>query len=139
MSITVALRRHLLQSCAIAFVAVGVLIGLPIIHAVSADLTPTATPDRAVPVLWGIVLLNLLSGTMVWMAARRPAWAKSAIMLPGLACLLFGIALSDAGIAYYGEGAAMRAAAILLFICSAANVIGGAIAIATASMRQATA
>ena len=101
-------------------------IAAAVLPAVVADAFQAATPERAVPVLWGIATANLLLALWYFaigterlcnLAVTRLAWVIGLIL-----SLLFTAPLLDAAFAYWSHGQSMHVASIALFGC----VVGGA-------------
>ena len=131
-------RRSLL-TCAALLVAVALVVAAGVVPPVKADTSPHATPQRAVPVFWGIVVLNLLVATsLVFIAIRATDRSGlSPIVLGSLAFLAFASAcfLAAPAFGYRAHGPAMQTACILLFLCSAAEFLAAVLVSTTALLR----
>ncbi len=130
---------RMLLVCAVVFVIVALMLTLGVIPSVETDTYPGATSEIAVPAFWVNIGLNLLSAlTLFFIATKskgRSGISTSVLVIAGLIILLLGLALADAASAYQKHGPSMQSASILLFICAAADFIGGAVVITTAFLR----
>lgn len=131
--------RRALFACAAVFAAVVLGLALGVIPSVQADTTPGANPEAAVPILWVISGLHFLAAFIPIIVATRSGArsmiSTSVLVVLGLVVLLFGFALADAGRAYRAEGPSMHFASTLLFLCAAADYLGGALVIAAPFLR----
>lgn len=131
--------QRTLLVCAVVFVIVALVLALGVIRPVKTDTYPGVTPDRAVAAFWVNIGLNLLSAlTLFFIAIRSKVFiwiSKSVLIIVGIIVLLLGIALADAASAYLSHGPSMQSASILLFICAAADFLGGALVVTTAFLR----
>jgi len=136
MKVSLLFCRRMLLVCAVLFVTVALAVALGVIQPVKADTSPGATPERAVPAFWVNVGLNLLAAvTLVFIAIwskGRSRISTSVLVVLGFVALLFAYALTDAALAYQSSGPSMQAVSILLFFCSAADFLAGALAVTTA-------
>jgi quinol-cytochrome oxidoreductase complex cytochrome b subunit len=135
MNIKLRICRNLLLAAAALLVLVSLVVAVFVIPVVRAYSSPSASPQNAVPAFWAAIGLSLLAAVVlesIGMRARRRT-KFSTILLIILAVLVFllAFALSDAALAYRAEGPAMRTAAILLFLCSAAELAGALLVAAT--------
>ncbi len=139
MKFKLLIYRRMLLVCAVVFVIVALVLALGVIPPVKADTYPGVTPERAVAAFWVNISLNLLSALTLFFIAIRSkgrSWiSTSVLVIAGLIVLLLGLALADAASAYQKHGPSMQFASILLFICAAADFLGGALVVTTAFLR----
>jgi len=123
-------RRILLTSAGL-FVAVALVVAAGVILPVKADIFPYAAPQRAVAAFWGNIAFNLLAATvLVFIALRATGRSRLSTTVLGLLvslALLLAIALTDAAFAYQTHGVAMQTVPILLFLCSATDLLTAAL------------
>ncbi len=97
-----------------------------VLPAVVADAFPAATPERAVPVLWVLIVANLVLALWHFTISgghfRVVANAKLVWLIGPIFSLFVVAPLVDAAFSYWSQGQAMHVASIALFGC----VIGGA-------------
>jgi len=128
-------RRSLL-TCAALLVAVALVVAAGVVPPVKADTFLLATPQRAVPVFWWIVALDLLAATLLVFIAIRATDRRglSTTVLGLLAFLAFLLAcgLTGPAFGYREHGPAMQTACILLFFCSAAEFLAAMLLSTTA-------
>ncbi len=135
MIVSLRFCRSFLLICAALLVAVALVLAAGVIPPVKAATFPGATPESAVPAFWVNVVLSLLTATVLGFIAIRTK-GRSRISTTGLVLLAFlvlllAFALVDAAFAYNSEGPTMQTAAILLFICSAADLLAAVLVITT--------
>jgi len=139
MTVSLLFCRRMLLVCAGLFVTVALVVALGVIPPIKAATFPGATPESAVPAFWVIIGLSLLAAvTLVFIAtwSKGRSWISTSVLVVlGLVVLLFGIALTDAALAYLPAGPSMKTASILLFFCSAADFLAGALVVTTAFLR----
>ena len=128
-------RLVLLVCCMLlAAAAVGVAVG--VIPAMWSDPFPGATPGKAVPVFWGVVVVHILAAADLLFFFLRSAIhrGRSSAICSTLAPIAILLALSLAGPAcgFWVHGPAMRAADNLLFGCAAADLLAGALLVISA-------
>ena len=99
------LPRGILRTASVLVFSVAVAIAAVVIPPVGRDTTPGATPDRAVPALEVLALLNVYSGVAFLMAkstktglASRPIGAVTALLT-----IAMGAILAAAGSASFGH------------------------------------
>ena len=128
-------RRLALTSAAL-LVVVALVVAAGVIPLVKADTHPGAMPQKAVPAFWFNVGLNVLGAAVLGLLAIRTTGRspRTTIVLGlwAFVALLLAIALIDAASAYGGHGPAMRTATILLFFCSAVEILAAVLIIVTA-------
>lgn len=131
-------RRSLLANAAL-LILVALVIGGSVIPAVKTDAFPLATPERAVPAFWINAGLNVLAGTaLVFIAMRskgRSAPSTTVLSVVAFVCFLLGAALVDAAYAFSKHGPGLQTATMLLFICSAADILAAILVLITALLR----
>jgi hypothetical protein len=136
MIVSLRFCRSSLLTCAALLIAVALVVAAGVIPPVKADTFPGATPEGAVPAFWGCVVLSLLAATVLGFIAIRTKGRSSLsttfLVLLAFLVLLLAFALTDAAFAYHSEGPAMQTAAILLFLCSAADLLAAVLVITTA-------
>ena len=131
-------RRILLISC-VLLAGVALVLAAGVIPSVKTDQFRGATPQRAVPVFWFMIAVNLLA----ILALARTAFLEvhsswSWRVLTGavaMMILLFAFALMDGAFAYFGHGPEMRAVSILMFFCAGCDVIAGVLALIAAFLK----
>ena len=127
--------RRILLVCSVVFVIVAIVLISGVIPSVKADNFPGATPEKAVSAFWVNVGLNLLLAVTILFIAvksKERQWiSKSGLIITGIIILLLGLALLDAASAYLKHGPSMQSASILLFICSASDLLAGIMLIIT--------
>ena len=130
--------RRFLMVGAVVMISVALVLALGVIQPVQAEVARGATPEKAVVAFWVNIGLNVVSALVLFscaVSARGLGWtSKSTLIFVGLVVMLLGFALADAGSAYLSHGPAMHSASIILFICSAADILAGALVIGTAIM-----
>jgi len=135
--------RSLLAACAALVVVVALVVAVGVIPQVRVANVPDISPESAVPAFWVSVGLHLLAALVLVLTATlskgRSRISTSVLVVTGIAILLFGFVLSDAALAFREAGPSMRTVTMLLFGCVAADVLAGALTIATAFLRPARA
>jgi hypothetical protein len=135
--------RFLLAVCAALVVVVALVVAVGVIPQVRVADVPDISPESAVPALWVSVGLNVLAALVLALTATlskgRSKISTSVLVVTGIAILLFGFLLSDAALAFREAGPSMRTVTTLLFLCVAADVLAGALTLATAFLRPARA
>ncbi len=123
-------RIGVVASCLAIILIAGV------IPPVKADTYQFATPDRAVPAFWVIVVFNLLAAVVLGSNAIRATVRSRRLLLNfgmlAFIVLLFALGLTDAACALRGHGPDMQTASALLFLCVAADVLAALLTFATA-------
>jgi len=103
-------RRFILTGAAL-LVGVALIVAAGVIPPVTADTYPSATPERAVPALWVIVVLHILVATvLVFIAIRTTGRSRLPTIVLGFLAFLtivLGYAFTDGAFAYRGHGPAM--------------------------------
>jgi len=131
--------RRMLLVCAAVFVVVGIALALGVIPPVKADPYPGAAPKTAAAAFWVNIGLNLLAAfTLFFIAMRsksRSGLSTSILVIAGFIVFLLGLALVDAASAFLNHGPPLRSAVIVLFICAAFDLLGGALVVTTAFLR----
>ncbi len=122
--------KRLLLVCAVLFALVVAVVALVVVPAVESDVSPNASPGRAVPAFWVNVGLNLLLAVVcvavaVWTKIRRPS-STAILVVVAIVALLLGLALIDAAFAFRSHDSIMRNTPALLFVCAAADMVAGA-------------
>ena len=138
MTTPIRFRRLLLVSC-ILLLGVALVLAVEVIPAVKTDHFRWATPQRAVPVFWFMIAVNLLASAALARTAflevhagwgwRILTWAVAAVVL------LFALALADGGHAYFGHGPEMLQASVCMFFGASCDVIAGALAVIAAFLQ----
>lgn len=123
--------RLILLTSAGLFVAVALVVAVGVIPPVKADIFPAATPQRAAVAFWVNVAFDILAATvLVFISLRttgRSRLSTTALGLVVFLALLLALALTDAGFAFRGHGPAMQTVPILLFLCSAMDLLTAAL------------
>ncbi len=131
-------RRRLIAGSIIA-VAVALVLATTVIPPVRQSTSPDITPDTAVPAFWVVAGLHLLAAAallLTSMVSRARRWTSTSVLvIAGIALLIFGVTLIDAAFAVRAAGPSLRLVAVLLFLCTAADALAGALALATAFLR----
>jgi hypothetical protein len=129
------LSRIFLLACSALLALAALVVALFVIPLVKVDPSPGATPQAAVPAFWVSIGLSLLAAAILVSIAmrtrRRRRLLTAGLIFLAMLVFLLAFALSDAAFAYQGEGPAMRTAATLLFACTAADLLGMLLVIAT--------
>ena len=118
----------------ILYVATGLVIMVVLIIAfyiiphVKADTSPTATPERAVPAFWVVVLIQLLNVAAliysIMFSHREGHFENGFLVTAGVVMILSSLILIDAATASLGDPD-LQGAAIFLFICIGFDFIAG--------------
>lgn len=128
-------RRSLLAGAGL-LVVVALVVAAVVIPQVRIEASRGGTPEKAVTAFWINVGFALLSALALFVAAIRlevAGWiSRVVLILVGLVVLFLGIACIDAAFAYIKHNPDMRSGSILLFICGAADLLVGVVAVATA-------
>jgi len=131
MKVSLKFCRRILLTSAGLFVAVALVVAAGVIPPVKADIFPSATPQRAVAAFWGNIAFDLLAATLlVFIALRATGRSRLSTTVLGLLAslaLLLAFALTDAAFAFQTHGPAMQTVPILLFLCSAADLLTAAL------------
>ncbi len=131
--------RLMLTVCVVLVVVVAVVLAGGVIPPVRDSAAPGISPEDAVPAFWMAVGLHLLAALVLVLIATlsksRNRISTSGLVVTGIAVLLLGFVLSDAALAFREAGDSMQAVTTLLFVCVAADVSAGALAITTAILR----
>ena len=121
--------RRMLLVCALLCFAVAAVLAIGVIQPVKDEVLRGATPERAVQAFWVNIILNLLTSMALVVIAfwsKGRSWPSTSVLVVcGLAALLLGITLFDAGTAYRSHGPTMQTASVILFFCAAADVLAG--------------
>jgi hypothetical protein len=130
--------RILIISC-VLLVGVALVLAAGVVPSVKTDHFRGATPERAVPVFWFMIVVNLLA---TWLLARTAILkvhaGRSWRVLTGLTAivvLLFAVGLTDGAFAYSGHGPDMLLTSVRMFFCAACEIIAGALALTAAFLR----
>jgi hypothetical protein len=112
-----------------------------VIPSAKTDTFPTATPERAVPVLWIIALLLAAFASVQWYFFSAPERLRNVGpkgLLVAMACLLLliGLAQVDGAIAYRGHGPHMHLASVMMFATSGICIIDGLFSILAVIMKS---
>lgn len=133
------LANRLLLVCAILFLLVALVVALKVIPAVSADISPNAVPERAVPPFWVNVGLSVLLAASCGAVAFRSKgrdWISTTILVVfGIVALLLGLALVDAASAFRSHEMLAQGTSLFLFFCAAVDLLAGALVIVLAYRR----
>ncbi|MCX6253699.1 MAG: hypothetical protein NTV31_04390 [Bacteroidia bacterium] len=109
-------------------IMVVLLIVFYIIPQVKADISPTATPERAVPAFWVIVLIQLLIVAAliysIMFSHREGHFENGFLVTAGVVLILLSLILIDAASASLSMPE-LRSTAIFLFICIGFDFIAG--------------
>ena len=139
MKANLLLSRRLLLICAAVFVIVALVLMLGVIRPVKDELARGGTTENAVLGFWINIILNFISALALFLIAIRSkgrSWiSTSLLVIAALVVLLLGLALLDAASAYRGHGLPMRSATIIIFICAAADILGGFLVVITMFLR----
>jgi uncharacterized membrane protein len=139
MKVSSLIYRRMLFVCAAVFVTVALVLALGVIHPVRLEALRGATPEKAVTAFWiniGFTFLSALIVVFIAIKSKVRSWiSTSVLVIVGFIFLLLGLALVDAASAYQSHGPSMQSASILLFICAAADLIGGALVVTTTFLR----
>ena len=131
MKVSLKFCRRILLTSAGLFVAVALVVAAGVIPPVKADIFPSATPQRAVAAFWGNIAFDLLAATaLVFIAIRATGRSRLSTTVLGFLAplaLLLAFALTEAAFAFQTQGPAMQTVPILLFLCSAADLLTAAL------------
>jgi energy-converting hydrogenase Eha subunit H len=135
--------RSLLAACAALVVVVALVVAVGVIPQVRVANVPDISPESAVLAFWVSVGLHVLAALVLALTATlskgRSKISTSVLVVTAIAILLLGFLLSDAALAFREAGPSMRTVTTLLFLCVAADVLAGALTLATAFLRPARA
>lgn len=139
MSKPLPFSSSLLASAAL-LLATALALTLGVIPRVKIDPFHGATPERAVPVLWGLSGCQVVAALVLALLASQPpphgfGWRFLTGFL-GVLVLLWAGALLDGAFAYWGHGPFMRPPAILLFACTAASLLASILVLVRAFSRR---
>jgi hypothetical protein len=115
-----------LLACAAVLFMVNLVVAAGVIPPTGADTFPKATPANAVPVLWGVVGLNLfLMVDLMWIGMRaggglRPS--QGSLGFAGFLVFILALGLTPT-VTFLQHGPAMRMAAVLGGLCAAAQFV----------------
>ena len=133
------LANRLLLVCAILFLLVAFVVALRVIPAVSADISPNAVPERAVPPFWVNVGLSVLlaasCGAVAFRSKGRDRISTTILVVLGIVALLLGLALVDAASAFRSHEMLAQGTLMFLFVCAAVDLLSGALVIVVAYRR----
>ena len=133
------LANRLLLVCAILFLLVALVVALKVIPAVSADISPNAVPERAVPPFWVNVGLSVLlaasCGAVAFRSKGRDRISTTILVVFGIVALLLGLALVDAASAFRSHEMLAQGTSLFLFFCAAVDLLTGALVIVLAYRR----
>ena len=140
MKINILFYKRMLLVAAILFVIVALVIALGVIPPVKADTYPGVNHEKVTVAFWVNIGLNLLIALTLFFVANRVkerSWKSTSVLITaGILVLLLGLTLADAASAYQKHGPSMQSASILLFICAAADLLGGALVVTTAFIQH---
>ena len=130
-----ACRRFILIGAAL-LVGVALALAVAVIPSVVADPHPSAMPEKAVPALWVAAGFRILVAIVLALIAMRTtgrSWLSTILLgLLALSVAFSGYLLTTAALAFRGHGPPMQTATILLFICSAADLLAAGLVAAAA-------
>ncbi|MCJ7526443.1 MAG: hypothetical protein MUP71_14655 [Candidatus Aminicenantes bacterium] len=133
MTVNLKSHRRILLAGAVLFAVVAFVVAAGVIPVIRADTFPAAAPLKAAAAFWVNVVFNLLvAASLVFVSLRsvgRNRLSTTLLVLLVLLVLLFAFALFDAAQAYQAHGPAMRTSSILLFLCSAGDLLALALVI----------
>jgi hypothetical protein len=119
MSVGTPFFRRALTTCAGLLAVVALMLGTCVIPAATRDPLSSGAPDQVVAALWTLTWLAAgVAAALVAVAltARSRSFLTTGILgLASIATLLLALLLNDAGMAYWGHGAAMRGASLASF------------------------
>jgi hypothetical protein len=130
-TVSLAFRRRSLLTSAVLLVVVALVVAAVVIPPVRADIFPRAAPQRAATAFWANVACNLLAATvLVFIAVRatgRSRLSTTILELMAFLALLLSFLLTSAAFGFRAHGPAMHTVSVLLFICSAADLLAAAL------------
>ena len=139
MAVSPVQSRWMLSVCAALLAAVALVVVVGVIPSVRDTTAPDIYIEQAVPAFRAAVGLHLLAAMALLRTAAfskgRSRISTPVLFATGVAILFFGFVLSDAARAFGAAGPSMQAVATLLFLCVAADVLAGALTLATAFLR----
>ena len=118
-------------------IAVALILAFIVIPSVRMDTSPQATPEKAVPAIWVVVIIHLLIvAALIWtilVIQRVGRINKGLLIASGVVLILLGLIISDGASAYLGHpGPGMHRVGISMFICVGCNFITSVLAFFTA-------
>jgi hypothetical protein len=130
------LRRILYVSIALIII-VTIILAFIVIPSVKMDTSPQATPEKAVPAIWVVVIIHLLTvAALIWtihVNQRAGHINKGLLVASGVALILLALIISDGATAYLGHpGPGLHRAGISMFICVGSNIITSGLVFFTA-------
>jgi len=116
------IKRRMLFVVAGLIILGSLILPLFVIPSVRADATPGATPERAVPAMWVIVIIQLVFvATLIKVIfdnqRRGEAIPNGLLIGTGVVLIILSLVLYDGASAYLGHGPGMHKAAISMLIC----------------------
>ena len=139
MKLSLFAYRRMLFIYAAVVVVVALVLALGVIGPVKGEVSLGATPQRALQAFWANIGMNLLIAVVfIFIAIRSKgrSWISvTGHTIVGFIVIFLGIALSDAASAYRAHGPSMQTAAILMYACSAADLLIGVLFIITAFLQ----
>lgn len=131
--------RFVIALCAALVVMVALVVAFGVIPQVQVADVASISPEDAVPAFWASVGVHVVAALALALTAAltkaRSRISTTVLVVSGIAILLVGLLLGDAALAF--REAAMQSVATLLFLCVAADVLAGAVTIASAVRRPA--
>ena len=139
MKLSFPVYRRILFIYSAIVVMVALVLVLGVIGPVKSEAAAGATPERAVHAFRVNIGFNLLSAITLGLLATRlkgRSWISTSVhIITGLVIMFLGFALADAASAYLKHGPEMQSAAVLLFLCAAADFPTGILVGATAFLQ----
>jgi hypothetical protein len=127
------------------YVGAGLVIGMAAILAfgvippVRADLSPMASPGKAVPAIWVSVIAHLLIGAILlgtFLVTRRGGRARKGLLwAAAIVALLLGLLMVDGAFAYL-DHPGLHGVAVWMFVCVGCDLAAGVLALTTAVARR---
>lgn len=131
--------RQMLYFAVGLITTVALLLATVVIPFVVLDTTPGATPERAVPAISIIAIVQLLIvAALLWtikVDKRARQINKELLVASGIIPIVIGLIIVDGAIAYM-DHPGMLVASISMFTCVAFDIIGGALAIIARYFRE---
>jgi hypothetical protein len=130
------LRRILYLGTGLIIVVVLIL-AFMVIPSVRMDTSPQATPERAVPAIWIVVIIHLLIvAALIWtilVIQRGGRINKGLLVTVGVVLILLSLMVLDGASAYSGHpDPGMHRVAVSMFVCVGCNFLTSVLAFFTA-------
>lgn len=120
-------------------IAATLILAFIVIPSVKMDTSPHATPERAVPAIWVVVIIHLLIvAALVWtiMVNKRGGQInKELLVAAGVIPILLSLVILDGAFAYLDQPG-MHGVGISMFLCVGSDFIAGVLALISRYFRR---